>query len=153
MRPALAGLLAAHFPVSRPLGVRVREASPRRVILDAPLAPNRNRSGTAFAGSRNALATRGGWAGPTLHLGGEGQDPEVVLQDSSITYHKPAASAFRAVCVAPEAGNSSASVPRSRGAGGRAPGYGDAPDAGRPRGDVHGAIRGRAVSRVPPVRA
>lgn len=104
VRPALAGLLAAHFPVSRPLGVRVREASPRRVILDAPLAPNRNRSGTAFAGSRNALATLAGWSWLTLHLGGEGQDPEVALQDSSITYHKPAASAFRAVCVAPEAG-------------------------------------------------
>lgn len=101
--PPLSATLATHFPVSRHLGVRVREASARRVILDAPLAPNRNRSGTAFAGSLNALATLAGWSWLTLHLEAEGLDPEVVLQDSSITYLKPAGSAFRAVCVAPDA--------------------------------------------------
>ena len=57
MKTALSTVLRTHFPVSRALGVRVREATARRVVLDAPLAPNRNRSGTAFAGSLNAVAT------------------------------------------------------------------------------------------------
>lgn len=103
MKTALATVLRTHFPVSRALGVRVREASARRVVLDAPLAPNRNRSGTAFAGSLNAVATLAGWGWVTLALGGEATGAEVVLQDSAITYHRPAASAFRAVCVAPSA--------------------------------------------------
>lgn len=103
MKAALAAVLRTHFPVSRALGVRVREATARRVVLDAPLAPNRNRSGTAFAGSLNAVATLAGWAWVTLALGGEEGGAEVVLQDSAITYHRPAGSAFRAVCVAPGA--------------------------------------------------
>ena len=103
MTPSLSAILATHFPVSRHLGVRVREASARRVILDAPLAPNRNRSGTAFAGSLNAVATLAGWSLLTLALRGQEPEPQVVLQDSAITYHRPAGSAFRAVCVAPGA--------------------------------------------------
>lgn len=103
MKAALSTVLRTHFPVSRALGVRVREATARRVVLDAPLAPNRNRSGTAFAGSLNAVATLAGWGWVTLALGGEEGGAEVVLQDSAITYHRPAESAFRAVCVAPGA--------------------------------------------------
>lgn len=102
MSASLSTLLATHFPVARHLGVRVREASPRRLVLEAPLAPNRNRSGTAFAGSLNALATLAGWSWLTHHLGGVPGEYQVVLQDSSISYHRPATSAFRAICVAPE---------------------------------------------------
>ncbi len=101
MKASLSTELRTHIPVSRALGVRVREASARRVVLDAPLAPNRNRSGTAFAGSLNAVATLAGWAWLTLAVRGLEPEPQVVLQDSAITYHRPAASAFRAVCVAP----------------------------------------------------
>lgn len=103
MPTPLSALLATYFPVTRHLGVRVREASPRRVTLEAPLAPNRNRSGTAFAGSLNALATLAGWSWLTLYLRSEGAEPQVLLQDSAITYDRPATSAFRAVCHAPEA--------------------------------------------------
>ena len=98
-------VLATYFPVSRHLGVRVREATSRRVVLEAPLAPNRNRVGTAFAGSLNALATLAGWSWLTLYLRETTTDLEVVLQDSSISYHRPATSAFRAVCLAPGAGD------------------------------------------------
>ena len=103
MTAALATVLRTQFPVSRALGVRVREASARRVVLDAPLAPNRNRSGTAFAGSLNAVATLAGWAWLTLAVRGLEPEPQVVLQDSAITYHRPAESAFRATCAAPPA--------------------------------------------------
>ncbi len=99
----LSVILATHFPVARHLGVRVREASARRVILEAPLAPNRNRSGTAFAGSLNALATLAGWSWVTLCCRGVNPEPQILLQDSSIHYEQPARSAFRAVCVAPDA--------------------------------------------------
>ena len=102
MRPSINSLLRQHFPISRHLGVRIQEASPRRVILTAPLAPNKNRSGTAFAGSLNALATLAGWAWLTLHLRRPAIEAQVILQDATISYARPATGAFRAVCLAPE---------------------------------------------------
>lgn len=98
---SLARALPRYFPVARHLGVRVREASLSHVILTAPLAPNRNRSGTAFAGSLNAVATLAGWSWLTLFLQEAGIRAQVVLQDSTIAYSRPATTDFRAVCVAP----------------------------------------------------
>ncbi len=103
MTAPLSVILATHFPVARHLGVRVREASARRVILEAPLAPNRNRSGTAFAGSLNALATLAGWSWVTLLCRDIKPEPQILLQDSAISYEQPARSAFRAVCTTPGA--------------------------------------------------
>jgi thioesterase domain-containing protein len=101
VRPSLARILARYFPVTRHLGVRVREASLARVVLAAPLAPNRNRSGTAFAGSLNAVATLAGWSWLTLLLQEAETPAQVVLQDSSIVYSSPATTDFLAVCMAP----------------------------------------------------
>lgn len=99
----LQALLRHDFPLATPLGARVAVASPGEVVLAAPLAPNLNRSGTAFAGSLNALATLAGWSWVWLRLRAEGLAAETVLQDSSIRYDRPVAADFTATCLAPPA--------------------------------------------------
>lgn len=72
------------------------------MVLAAPLALNRNASGTAFAGSINALATLAGWSWVTLLLRRRGwTDTQPVLQDSSISYLRPVTEGFRATCLSP----------------------------------------------------
>jgi len=80
------------------MGVRVLEAGVHRVVLEAPLAPNRNHRSTAFGGSVAALATLAGWA--LVHLGvrSEGLSAQTVIQRSSIRYDAPVHAAFRASC-------------------------------------------------------
>lgn len=103
MTDNLQRLLNTELPITLHLGVRVVVANPEQVILRAPLAPNRNHRGTAFAGSLNALATLAGWSWLTLFLQHHHLAGQVVLQDSSITYARPVATAFTATCAAPEA--------------------------------------------------
>ena len=103
MTDSLQRLLNTELPITRHLGLRVLVADPGRVILNAPLAPNRNHKGTAFAGSLNALATLAGWSWLTTFLHRHRLAAQVVAQDSSITYTRPVASDFTATCVAPEA--------------------------------------------------
>ena len=99
----LQALLGHDFPLSAHLGARVSVADSRQVTLRAPLAPNRNRSGTAFAGSLNALATLAGWSWVWLRLREERLLAESVLQDSSIHYDRPVATDFEATCDPPPA--------------------------------------------------
>ncbi|MDZ4864218.1 MAG: YiiD C-terminal domain-containing protein [Gemmatimonadota bacterium] len=103
MTDSLQRLLNTELPITRHLGLRVVVADPERVILRAPLAPNRNHRGTAFAGSLNAIATLAGWSWLTLFLRHHQLAGQVVLQDSSITYARPVATDFTATCPAPEA--------------------------------------------------
>lgn len=78
--------------------VRVVEASPHRVVLEAPLKPNRNHHGTVFGGSVSTVATLAGWALVHLRLRAEGLDGHTVIQRGSVDYEVPIASAFQAVC-------------------------------------------------------
>jgi thioesterase domain-containing protein len=80
------------------MGVRVREASPRGVVLEAPLEPNMNHRSTAFGGSVAALATLAGWALVHLGLAAEGVSAHTVIQQSSVRYDAPIHAEFRAVC-------------------------------------------------------
>ncbi len=99
----LQALLRHDFPLSAHLGARVAVADGGQVILAAPLAPNRNRSGTAFAGSLNALATLAGWSWVWLRLREEQLVAEPVLQDSTIHYDRPVVTDFEATCDPPPA--------------------------------------------------
>jgi thioesterase domain-containing protein len=99
--PGLTRLLST-FPIAKHLGVRVLRHSEAAVVLAAPLGPNRNRSGTAFAGSINALATLAGWSWVTLLLQHQGAtNAQLVLQDSSISYLRPVTKGFQATCLPP----------------------------------------------------
>ena len=54
--------LHERIPLSRAMGVRVLRAEPGGVVVEAPLAPNVNHSGTVFGGSASAVALLAAWA-------------------------------------------------------------------------------------------
>jgi len=98
----LEAYLHRHIPLSVALGVRVREASPLRVALQAPLEPNLNHQFTAFGGSVSALGILAGWTLLHLRLRAEGIQARSVIQKSEARFLFPVRGAFQAVAVAPE---------------------------------------------------
>ena len=93
--------LHTELPVTQHLGIAVHSFRDGRLTLQAPLQANINHKGHAFAGSLNAIATLAGWGWVWLLLRQEQLDGHVVIQDSSIKYHRPVASDFAAECPAP----------------------------------------------------
>jgi thioesterase domain-containing protein len=90
--------LHQQIPLSAAMGVRVRMATPERVRLAAPLAPNINHNETAFGGSAAALATLSAWALLHLRLARAGLQARLVIQRSSMEYEHPIPGDFDAVC-------------------------------------------------------
>jgi thioesterase domain-containing protein len=80
------------------MGVRVLVAGVERVVLEAPLGPNRNHRSTAFGGSVAALATLAGWALVHLGLREDGLSAQTVIQSGDIRYDAPVHAEFRASC-------------------------------------------------------
>jgi thioesterase domain-containing protein len=90
--------LHQQIPLSVAMGVRVRMATPERVQLAVPLAPNINHNETAFGGSAAALATLSAWALLHLRLARAGLPARLVIQRSSMEYEQPIPGDFDAVC-------------------------------------------------------
>jgi thioesterase domain-containing protein len=93
--------LHTELPISAHLGVRVLSAGPGSVELAAPLGANRNHKGTVFGGSLNAVATLAAWSWCWVFLELREIQAEVVVQDSTISYHRPVTADFTARCAAP----------------------------------------------------
>ena len=68
------------------LDIKVVEWDGRRVELAAPLAPNLNDKGTAFAGSIDALLDLAGWSAITLALRDAGIEAQVMIVKSATEY-------------------------------------------------------------------
>ena len=66
------------------------EYSGHAITLSAPLAPNINDKGTAFAGSTAGLATLTGWCLITLWLREQGIAADVMIASVPITRYDPA---------------------------------------------------------------
>lgn len=90
--------LHQQIPLSAAMGVRVRMATPERVELAVPLAPNINHNETAFGGSAAALATLSAWALLHLRLARAGVQARLVIQRSRMEYEQPIPGDFDAVC-------------------------------------------------------
>jgi thioesterase domain-containing protein len=90
--------LHQQIPLSAAMGVRVRMATPERVQLAVPLAPNINHSETAFGGSAAAAATLSAWALLHLRLARARLQARLVIQRSSMEYEQPIPGDFDAVC-------------------------------------------------------
>jgi len=90
--------LHQQIPLCAAMGVRVRMATPERVQLAAPLAPNVNHNETVFGGSAAALATLCAWALLHLRTASAGLQARLVIQRSSIEYEQPIPGDFEAVC-------------------------------------------------------
>jgi thioesterase domain-containing protein len=94
--------LHTHIPLSAAMQVAVLEASPERVSLSAPLAPNINHRRTVFGGSAAALATLAAWALVHLRLSAEGFTGRIVIRRSTMDFEQPIAGGFAARADAPD---------------------------------------------------
>ena len=78
------------------------EASPDRVRLAAPLAPNINHRRTVFGGSAAALATLAAWSLVHVRLAAQGFGGRLVIRRSSMDFEQPIAGGFEAAAIAPD---------------------------------------------------
>jgi thioesterase domain-containing protein len=90
--------LHRHIPLTAAMGVRVKTATPGRVELTAPLAPNLNHHETVFGGSASALATLSAWTLVHIGLRHVGVDAATVIQRNVMSYEEPIHGDFSAVC-------------------------------------------------------
>ncbi|MGH8295253.1 MAG: YiiD C-terminal domain-containing protein [Steroidobacteraceae bacterium] len=90
--------LYEQIPLSSAMGVRVRMATPERVQLAAPLAPNVNHNDTVFGGSAAALATLSAWTLLHIRMARAELHARLVIQRSSMEYERPIPGDFEAVC-------------------------------------------------------
>jgi thioesterase domain-containing protein len=90
--------LYSNIPLSAAMGVRVKVATPERVLLFAPLGPNINHHQTVFGGSGVVLATLSAWTLLHLRLTQERVDAQLVIQRSAMEYERPISGDFEAEC-------------------------------------------------------
>ncbi|MEO8022713.1 YiiD C-terminal domain-containing protein [Polaromonas sp.] len=93
--------LHAHIPLSKAMQVSVVQASPREVVLSAPLAPNINHRETVFGGSASALAILAAWSLLHTRLEAEGLASRLVIQRNTMQYEQPIVGSFTATAAAP----------------------------------------------------
>src|SRR5574341_1904098 len=89
--------LHQHIPLTKAMSVEVLEATLERVTLFAPLAPNINHRNTVFGGSASALAILSAWALLYTRLKNENIKSRLVIQRSTMDYHRPITGGFRAL--------------------------------------------------------
>ena len=90
--------LHRYIPLSVAMGVRVKLATPGRVELAAPLAPNINPHDTLFGGSAAAVATLSAWTLVYVGLQHANMDAVTVIQRNVMSYEEPIHGDFAAVC-------------------------------------------------------
>ncbi len=90
------------IPLTGHLGLAITAYDGHCLRMDAPLAPNLNDKGTAFAGSIASLATFAGWALITLLVEERLGLAEVAVYRSEISYRRPIDGDFYALCRMPE---------------------------------------------------
>jgi thioesterase domain-containing protein len=100
-REYLQGRLVGEFALARHIGVVVESADDAAVVLRAPLAPNANFKGTAFAGSLYSVAVLAGWAWVTRYLAARDVAADTVIQESNVQFLAPMQGELRAVAAAP----------------------------------------------------
>lgn len=99
----LTDYLHAHIPLSAAMQVTAIEASPERILLSAPLAPNINHRDTVFGGSASAIAILAAWALVHTRMRAEDLRGTLVIQRNTMEYDRPLTGAFTATARAPEA--------------------------------------------------
>ena len=94
--------LYERIPLTRALGVVVRRAEPGTVVVEAPLEPNVNHSGTVFGGSASAVAVLAAWALVEVRLEAAGRSGRIVIRRSGMDFERPITGAFEAAAQAPD---------------------------------------------------
>ncbi|HVU17084.1 MAG TPA: YiiD C-terminal domain-containing protein [Candidatus Didemnitutus sp.] len=103
-RQDLERFLHDKIPLTRAMELRVVESNGDRLVLEAPLAPNRNHLGTAFGGSLHNLPTLACYAVVWTLLREAGIDGHVVVKRSAASYREPVTGSLTATCPRPAAG-------------------------------------------------
>lgn len=88
------------IPLVTHMDVRVLSADLKGIVLEAPLAPNKNHVGTAFGASLHGVATLACWGMMWLALE-EHAEREIVIGESHMRYRLPATATFQARCPVP----------------------------------------------------
>ena len=86
------------IPITRAMGIGVIQHRRNRVVLNAPLAPNVNHTGTGFGGSLSTLVTLTGWALLHMLLAEQGVDATILIRKGTTTYLAPVSQDFEAIC-------------------------------------------------------
>ena len=92
--------LRTHIPLVEAMDVRVIEASPDKVVLGAPLAPNINHRDTLFGGSASAIAILAAWTRLHLGLSALGTGYRLVIFRNEMTYERPVSGTFTVTSLA-----------------------------------------------------
>jgi len=86
---ALQAKIRQGIPLSDAMGYRITALDRTQIVVEAPLAPNVNVHGTAFAGSIYALGTLSAWALGNHLVNEAGMDAAVVIAEAAIRYRAP----------------------------------------------------------------
>lgn len=97
----LAAALHRLIPPARAMEVRVAELTGAGIVLTAPLDANHNHAGTGFAGSLYSLAALAGWGWLYAFTRGCGLEPELLLAEGRMRYHRPYETELRACLTVP----------------------------------------------------
>jgi thioesterase domain-containing protein len=95
-------LFNIEIPLTKHLKLQVANYDGKVLKLNAPLTENVNHSGTAFAGSLNALLTLAGWGIVWFVLQECALQGEIVIQDGACNYLRPVTTDFSATCEKPD---------------------------------------------------
>ncbi len=102
--PCLEMFLHEMIPLARAMGVRIEVSDENKLVLTAPIEPNRNSLNTAFGGSLVALATLAGYGVMWELMRREKEEKaewKIVVKDSKTAYRKPVLGELRAICERP----------------------------------------------------
>lgn len=107
-RAALLAELAAtwhrEIPLAAAMAIEAESYDGRTLVVRAPLEPNRNLHGTAFAGSLFSVCVLTGWGAVWLAVKERGLSGGIVAADCTINYRKAVTGALVCRCTpAPEA--------------------------------------------------
>jgi thioesterase domain-containing protein len=118
LRDELLSTWLREIPLAAAIGVEITACTASELVVRAPLAPNRNLHGTAFAGSLYSVCALTGWGTAWLAVRRAGLSARIVVAESTIAYRKAVPGEIVCRCVLAEA-DASAAIGRL-GAAGRA---------------------------------
>ncbi len=98
----LAGILRGEIPLGQAMALEIRRLDQQGIVLNAPLAPNRNDKGTAFGGALASLMILAGWSLPRLLIERAEVAAELVIGRCQLEFLKPLRADLEAVCAWPE---------------------------------------------------
>jgi len=105
--PAISGRELESFwyrsiAMTRAMQLEVAALDAAGISLRAPLAPNANDKGTAFAGSLNATMTLAGWGWIWWRTRAGPQPPEIVIASGEQSFRRPVRETIAVRCESPE---------------------------------------------------